>query len=44
MTTSIMQAYFLPYLGYWQLINSSDTFVIYDNIQFNKNGWFHRNN
>lgn len=39
-----MQPYLFPYLGYWQLINAVDTFVIYDNIQFNKRGWFHRNN
>lgn len=38
-----MQPYFLPYLGYWQLINAVDNFVIYDNIQFSKKGWFHRN-
>lgn len=39
-----MQPYLFPYIGYWQLINVVDTFVIYDNIQFSKNGWFHRNN
>lgn len=39
-----MQPYFLPYIGYWQLINAVDTFVVYDNIQFSKSGWFHRNN
>ena len=44
MTLAIMQPYFFPYIGYWQLINAVDTFVIYDNIQFSKNGWFHRNN
>ena len=44
MTLAIMQAYLFPYIGYWQLINAVDTFVIYDNIQFSKKGWFHRNN
>jgi hypothetical protein len=44
MTLAIMQPYFFPYIGYWQLINAVDTFVIYDNIQFSKKGWFHRNN
>ncbi len=39
-----MQPYFFPYIGYWQLINAVDTFVVYDNIQFSKSGWFHRNN
>ena len=44
MTIGIMQPYLFPYIGYWQLINAVDTFVIYDNIQFSKKGWFHRNN
>lgn len=44
MKVAIMQPYFFPYIGYWQLINAVDTFVIYDNIQFSKKGWFHRNN
>jgi hypothetical protein len=44
MTIAIMQPYLFPYIGYWQLINTVDTFVIYDNIQFSKKGWFHRNN
>lgn len=38
-----MQPYFLPYIGYWQLINAVDTFVVYDNIQYTKKGWFNRN-
>jgi hypothetical protein len=41
--TAIMQPYFLPYIGYWQLIASVDTFVVYDNIQYTKKGWFNRN-
>src|SRR5882757_6361350 len=41
--TAIMQPYFLPYIGYWQLINSVDEFVVYDNIEFTKKGWFNRN-
>lgn len=43
MNLAIMQPYFLPYLGYWQLLAASDVFVLYDNIQFTKKGWFHRN-
>ena len=38
-----MQPYFLPYVGYFQLLNVVDTFVIYDNIQFTKKGWINRN-
>lgn len=40
---AIMQPYFLPYLGYWQLMKSVDKFVVYDDIQFTKKGWIHRN-
>ncbi len=39
----IMQPYFLPYMGYWQLISCVDAFVIYDNIQYTKKGWITRN-
>lgn len=38
-----MQPYFLPYIGYWQLINAVDMFVVYDNIQYTKKGWINRN-
>jgi len=38
-----MQPYFMPYIGYFQLINSVDKFVIYDNIQYTKKGWINRN-
>jgi hypothetical protein len=30
MKLAIMQPYFFPYLGYWQLIHAVDRFVIYD--------------
>jgi len=40
---AIMQPYFMPYIGYFQLINSVDMFVIYDNIQYTKKGWINRN-
>ena len=43
MKVAIMQPYFMPYIGYFQLINAVDKFVIYDNIQFTKKGWIHRN-
>jgi len=38
-----MQPYFLPYMGYFHLLNSVDEFVIYDNIQYTKKGWINRN-
>jgi hypothetical protein len=43
MKIAIMQPYFLPYIGYFQLINSVDVFVIYDNVNFIKKGWINRN-
>lgn len=43
MKLSVMQPYFLPYLGYWQLIASTDTFIIYDDVNFMKGGWINRN-
>ncbi|WP_435235562.1 WbqC family protein [Psychromonas sp. PT13] len=42
-TIAIMQPYFLPYIGYWQLINAVDIFVVYDDIQYTKKGWINRN-
>lgn len=43
MTVGIMQPYFLPYLGYWQLLAAVDRFVVYDNLQYTKKGWINRN-
>ena len=43
MKLAIMQPYFFPYIGYFQLINEVDEFVIYDNIEFTKKGWINRN-
>lgn len=43
MTLAIMQPYLFPYIGYWQLINAVDTFVIYDDVNFIKQGYINRN-
>lgn len=43
MKIAIMQPYFLPYIGYFQLIKAVDKFVIYDNIKYTKKGWVNRN-
>ena len=43
MRVAIMQPYIFPYIGYFQLMNAVDEFVIYDNIQFTKKGWINRN-
>src|SRR5882672_7506824 len=39
----IMQPYFLPYIGYFQLIGAADLFIVYDNIKYTKKGWINRN-
>ena len=39
----IMQPYFFPYIGYFQLIKAVDTFILYDKVQYIKKGWINRN-
>ena len=39
-----MQPYFFPYIGYWQLISAVDIFVIYDDVNYIKQGFINRNN
>tara|TARA_B100000424_G_C22923450_1_gene491279 strand:+ start:831 stop:1475 length:645 start_codon:yes stop_codon:yes gene_type:complete len=43
MKIAIMQPYFVPYLGYFQLINEVDIFVFYDDVNFINRGWINRN-
>ena len=43
MKLGIMQPYFFPYIGYFQLISAIDTFVIYDDVNYFKSGWINRN-
>lgn len=43
MKVAIMQPYFLPYIGYFQLIAAVDRFVVYDRIKYTKKGWINRN-
>jgi hypothetical protein len=42
-SAAIMQPYFLPYVGYFQLIAAVETFVVYDAIKYTKKGWINRN-
>src|SRR5438874_2141062 len=42
-TVAIMQPYFIPYAGYFRLFAASNLFVIYDCVQFPRQGWVHRN-
>lgn len=43
MKAGIMQPYFLPYIGFFQLLASVDQFIVYDNIKYTKKGWINRN-
>jgi hypothetical protein len=43
MKIAVMQPYFFPYIGYFQIIKAVDTFVFYDDVNFIKNGWINRN-
>lgn len=43
MNIGIMQPYFFPYIGYFQLMKSVDVFIVYDNIKYTKKGWINRN-
>lgn len=43
MKLAIMQPYFFPYIGYFQLLNAVDKFVFYDDVNYIKGGWINRN-
>lgn len=43
MKIGIMQSYFFPYIGYFQLINACDKFVLYEHVSFRKKSWITRN-
>ena len=43
MKVGIMQPYFMPYMGYWQLLAAVDRYVVYDDVNFIKQGWVNRN-
>lgn len=43
MKIAVMQPYFFPYIGYFQLINAVDKFVIYDDVNYINRGWINRN-
>ena len=43
MRLAVMQPYVFPYLGYFQLLSAVDRFVFFDDVNFIKKGWIHRN-
>ncbi|MBL57397.1 MAG: hypothetical protein CMP61_09425 [Flavobacteriales bacterium] len=40
---AILQSNYIPWKGYFDIINSVDTFIIYDEVQYTKNDWRNRN-
>jgi WbqC-like protein family len=42
-SVAVMQPYFFPYLGYFQLLAHVDVFVVYDDTQYVKRSWINRN-
>lgn len=43
MKLAIMQPYFFPYIGYWQLMHAVDCFISLDDVQYIRHGWVSRN-
>lgn len=43
MKLALMQPYFFPYIGYFQLIKAVDKFVVFDTVNYFKRGWIKRN-
>jgi len=43
MKLAIMQPYFFPYIGYFQLIANTDKWIFFDVVQYNKRSWMNRN-
>lgn len=43
MKLGIMQPYFMPYIGYFQLMKAVDKYVVYDDVNYIKGGWGNRN-
>ena len=42
-TVGIMQPYFFPYLGYFQLIASVDSGIVFDIVKYKRKSWMNRN-
>lgn len=40
---AILQSNYIPWKGYFDIINSVDEFVLYDDVQYTKNDWRNRN-
>ena len=40
---AILQSNYIPWIGYFDIINKADIFVFYDDVQYTKNDWRNRN-
>ena len=43
MKAAILQSNYIPWKGYFDLMNRADVFIIYDEVQYTKNDWRNRN-
>ena len=43
MTVVILQPSYIPWRGFFHLIQKADTFVFFDDVQYDKRGWRNRN-
>jgi len=43
MKVAVIQPSYIPWLGYFYMLQWSDLFIFYDDVQFDKNGWRNRN-
>jgi hypothetical protein len=43
MIAVVIQPSYIPWRGFFDLIHRADTFVFYDDVQFDKHGWRNRN-
>ena len=43
MRLAVMQPYFVPYIGYFQLMSAVDKLVLLDDVSFINGGWINRN-
>lgn len=42
-TVVVLQSNYIPWKGYFDLINDADIFIFYDDLQYTKNDWRNRN-
>lgn len=43
MKATILQPTYLPWMGYFEMINSSEIYIVFDHVQFEKKSWQQRN-